>query len=247
VSCNKNVAVITGAASGIGKSVAQSLVSQNVVVCLCDSNFEAAKQAAADIQKRGYSAFAWKMNVADSKNTSDVFEQIKDETGPVDILVTAAGVPGHGSVDRISDELWHEVISVNLSGVMYCMRESMKQMLPRQKGIIVNIASICGIMGCSSCPAYSSTKAGVIGLSKACARRHTRDGIRVNVVAPGLVDTPFIEPDKKLGKLEKGIEKIPMGRMATPNEIAELVVFLCSDAAAFICGQVISPNGGQLI
>jgi 3-oxoacyl-[acyl-carrier protein] reductase len=138
-------------------------------------------------------------------------------------------------------------MDVNLSGVFYCMRESLAQMLPAHFGSIVNISSICGVMGCASSPAYSASKAGVIGLSKACARRYTGDGIRINVVAPGLVDTPFVEPDRRMGKLSAGIAKVPMGRMGTAEEIASLVAFLCSEKAAFIAGQVISPNGGQLI
>jgi 3-oxoacyl-[acyl-carrier protein] reductase len=120
-------------------------------------------------------------------------------------------------------------------------------MLPRRSGIIVAVSSMCGIMGCASSPAYSAAKAGVIGLCKSCARRYASDGIRINVIAPGVVDTPFVEPDRRMGKLQKGIEKIPVGRMGRPEDIGELAAFLCAEEASFIVGQVISPNGGQLI
>jgi 3-oxoacyl-[acyl-carrier protein] reductase len=102
-------------------------------------------------------------------------------------------------------------------------------------------------MGCGSSPAYSAAKAGVIGLSKSCARRYAPEGIRINVIAPGVVDTPFIEPDRRMGKLQKGIEKIPTGVMGNAADIAALVAFLCGEHASYIIGQVISPNGGQLI
>ena len=147
----------------------------------------------------------------------------------------------------LDDELWRRVHAINLDGVFHCMRTALRQMLPRRAGIIINISSMCGMMGCASCPAYSAAKAGVIGLSKSVARRHAADGIRVNVIAPGVVDTPFIEPDRQMRKLEQGIAKIPLGRMGSPEEIAALVAFLCGEEAAYIVGQVISPNGGQLI
>ena len=175
------------------------------------------------------------------------FHEIGARAGPVSILVTCAGIPGHGDVPAVEDALWDRVLAVDLSGVFYCMREALRVMLPRKDGIIVTISSICGIMGCASSPAYSAAKAGVIGLSRSCARRYTDQGIRINVVAPGLVDSPFVEPDRRMGKLQKGIEKIPLGRMGTPGEIAALVAFLCGPDAQFIAGQVISPNGGQLI
>jgi NAD(P)-dependent dehydrogenase (short-subunit alcohol dehydrogenase family) len=241
---NDKVALITGGASGIGKASALALGRDGARVCVCDRDAEAAERAAREI---GKSATAWQMDVADSGEVAEVFAHIEAEVGPVAYLVTAAGVPGHGLVSQLSDEVWRNVISVNLDGVFYCMREAVKQMLRAGHGCIVNISSICGMMGCRTCPAYSASKAGVIGISKSVARRHTEDGIRVNVVAPGLVDTPFVEPDRQMGKLENGIKKIPMGRMGTPEEIADLVAFLCGDSAAFITGQVISPNGGQLI
>src|SRR5436190_9992110 len=206
-----------------------------------------ANDVAATLQVSGYKAFAWQTDVTDSASVEKTFAGIAEKAGPVRILITSAGVPGHGMVSELTDELWRRVLSVNLDGVFFCMREALKQMLPARRGIIVNISSLCGMAGCASSPSYSAAKAGVIGLSKSVARRHTEDGIRINVVAPGVTDTPFVEPDRKMGKLAKGIEKIPMGRMGTATEIAEVIAFLCSDSAAFITGQVISPNGGQLI
>ena len=237
------IAVVTGAASGIGRACAEALAKQGQEVCLCDLNLELAQQVASTLP----GASAWRLDVSDPDQVRSVFTQIEEAKGPVGILVTSAGIPGHGQISELPDETWQRVMRVNLDGVFYCMREALKQMLQAKQGTIINISSICGIMGCTSSPAYSASKAGVIGLSKSCARRHTEDGIRVNVVAPGLVDTPLLEPDKKMGKLEKGIAKIPMGRMGTPWEIGELVAFLSSEAGAFFAGQVISPNGGQLI
>ena len=241
------MAVITGGASGIGKATAGLLAGCKAKVCICDKSIEAAEAAADEIGAMGCHAWAFELDVSDSSQVAAVFEKIGSEIGLVQMLVTCAGIPGHSAIAEMRDEHWDRVMAVNLSGVMYCMRESLKQMLQARHGCIVNISSICGIMGCSSCPSYSAAKSGVIGLTKSCARRHAEDGIRANVVAPGLTDTPFIEPDRQMGKLNKGIAKIPMGRMGTPEEIAELIAFLCDDAAAFITGQVISPNGGQLI
>ena len=238
------VAVITGGASGIGKASAELLAGQDATVCVCDRDAEGARRVAEALTQQGQAAHDWKMDVTDSHVVADVFGQIQSKLGSVDVLITAAGIPGHGIVSEISDEAWQQVMDVNVNGIMYCMREALKQMLPRKKGAIVNISSVCGLMGCASSPAYSASKAAVVGLSKSCARRHIADGIRVNVVAPGLTDTPFIEPDRQMGKLQAGIQKIPQARMGTAQEIAALVAFLCSDGAGFIQGQVISPNGG---
>ena len=237
------VAVVTGAASGIGKACAQALVDSRLQVCVCDLNLDAATSVAAELP----GASAWRLDVADPDQVSDVFGRIARSVGTIGILVTSAGIPGHGAVSELPDDTWRRVMAIDLDGVFYCMREALRQMLPERHGIIVNISSMCGIMGCASSPAYSAAKAGVIGLSKSVARRHTEDGIRCNVVAPGLVDTPMADIDRKLGKLEKGIAKIPMARMGTAWEIGQLVAFLCADSGAFIAGQVISPNGGQLI
>ncbi len=238
------VAVITGGGSGIGSAVAAALAARGARVCVCDRDFEAAKHAAETIAG---STTAWALDVADPGQVREVFRAVASEVGAVGMLVTSAGIPGHGLISNLDDETWHRVMRTNLDGVFFCMREAIRQMLPAHKGIIINVSSICGVMGCGSCPAYSASKAGVIGISKSVARRHTQDGIRVNVIAPGLVDTPFLDPDREMGKLEHGISKIPMNRIGTPEEIAELVAFLCSDSASYIAGQVISPNGGQMI
>jgi NAD(P)-dependent dehydrogenase (short-subunit alcohol dehydrogenase family) len=240
---DQKVALVTGAGSGIGRACAEVLAGLGMAVCVCDLNLDAAREVAHSLQ----GASAWQMDVSDSDQVREVFDRVKAEMGGVNVLVTSAGVPGHGIASEVDDEKWRKVMSVNLDGVFYCMREVLKQMLPAKSGIIVNIASICGMMGCASAAPYSASKAGVIGLTKSCARRHTQDGIRINAVAPGLVDSPFIEPDRQMGKLDAGIAKIPLGRMGTPEEIAQLVGFLCTDAAEFIIGQVISPNGGQVI
>jgi NAD(P)-dependent dehydrogenase (short-subunit alcohol dehydrogenase family) len=242
-----SVAVITGGGSGIGEAVCRILSSRGMHACVCDNDEKAANEVAESIKNIGEKASAWKMDVSDPGNVKDIFDKIASELGLVYVLVSSAGVPGHGLLDKITDEYWANVIDVNLNGVMYCMRQALRHMLDLEKGVIINISSICGIMGCSNSPSYSASKAAVIGLSKSCARHHTKDGIRINVVAPGLVETPFVELNRKLGKLKNDIAKVPLGRMGTAKEIAELVAFLCSDAAEFISGQVISPNGGQLI
>jgi NAD(P)-dependent dehydrogenase (short-subunit alcohol dehydrogenase family) len=244
---DSKVAVVTGAASGIGLAVAEALASQCRGVCLVDRNPEPLHAATDRIRAAGHEAWAHELDVTRSDALAALFEAIRQEAGPVEVLVNSAGIPGHGDLTEVTDSLWSSVLDVNLNAVFYCMREALKQMLPRRRGIIVNISSICGITGCSSSPAYSAAKAGVIGLSKACARRYASQGIRINVIAPGLVATAFIEPDRRMGKLEKGIAKIPQGRMGTAEEIAGLTAYLCSDSASFITGQVISPNGGQLI
>jgi 2-hydroxycyclohexanecarboxyl-CoA dehydrogenase len=244
---DKRIAVVTGGASGIGKCVSEALVLRGCTVCICDQNGAGARRVSEELHAKGHEAMAWELDVAISAEVERVFKEIASRAGPVSVLVTSAGIPGHGDIREVNDELWQRVIGVDLSAVFYCMRECLKVMVARRSGVIVNVSSLCGMMGCVSSPAYSAAKAGVIGLSKSCARRYVQDGIRINVVAPGLVDTPFVDPDRRVGKLAKGIEKIPMGRMGTAEEIAALVAFLCSDEAAFIEGQVISPNGGQYI
>jgi NAD(P)-dependent dehydrogenase (short-subunit alcohol dehydrogenase family) len=241
------VAVVTGAASGIGKATARALAERGAHACVCDLNAEGATKCAEELRAAGLRASAFAFDVADPAAVREAFLNVDREVGTVDILVAAAGIPGHGQVVEADDKLWRTVLAVDLDGVFYCLREALRRMLPHRAGTIVAVSSMCGIMGCASSPAYSAAKAGVIGLCKSCARRHASEGIRINVIAPGVVDTPFVEPDRRMGKLQKGIEKIPVGRMGRAEDIGELAAFLCSEEASFIIGQVISPNGGQLI
>ena len=241
------VAVVTGAASGIGKAAAGALARGAAHVCLCDLNADGAEESAKRLREAGLMATAFPLDVSQPAAVEQVFALVEADVGPVDILVNCAGIPGHGEIVAAGDELWRKVLAVNLDGVFHCMRAALRSMLPRRQGVIVNVSSMCGIMGCASSPAYSAAKAGVIGLSKSCARRYASEGIRINVIAPGVVDTPFIEPDRRMGKLQKGIEKIPTGVMGKADDIAALIAFLCADESSFIIGQVISPNGGQLI
>jgi 2-hydroxycyclohexanecarboxyl-CoA dehydrogenase len=238
---------LEGKVALIGKETALALAGRGAHACVCDINAAGASKCAEEIRAAGLRASAFAFDVADPAAVREAFRSVDREAGAVDILVASAGIPGHGQVVEAGDELWRTVLGVNLDGVFYCLREALRRMLPRRAGIIIAVSSMCGLMGCASSPAYSAAKAGVIGLCKSCARRYASDGIRINVIAPGLVDTPFVEPDRRMGKLQKGIEKIPVGRMGRPEDIGALAAFLCTEEASFIIGQVISPNGGQLV
>ena len=155
----ENVAVITGAGSGIGKAVAEILAARGITVCVTDINLKAAEAVCASLQRGGHSAFAWQTDVTDSAAVAKIFLEIAQKAGPVSVLITSAGIPGHGAVSELSDQLWSRVLSVNLDGVFFCMREALKQMLPARRGIIVNISSLCGMAGCASSPSYSAAKA----------------------------------------------------------------------------------------
>ncbi len=229
--------LITGASRGIGAACARLFAKSGYDVII---NYNNSKEEALGLA-REIGAETIRADVSSSAQVDDMFKA----AGEVNILVNNAGISGFYMLDAMSDDEWNKMIGVNLNGVFYCTRAVLPQMLRRKSGAIVNVSSMWGICGSSCEAAYSASKAGVIGLTKALAKEVGPSGIRVNCVAPGAIDTDM---NKKLGgdAIKELCEETPLGRLGSPEEVARAILFLADDDG-FITGQVLSPNGGLVI
>lgn len=229
--------LITGASRGIGAATARAFAEHgDRVIINYNKSRKEAESLAAEI---GGIAIC-----ADVSNP-DAVSKMVDEAGNIDVLINNAGVYGFHMLDAMTDDEWGRIIGVNLNSVFYCTRAVLPQMIRRKSGVIVNVSSMWGICGASCEVAYSTAKAGVIGFTKALAKEVGPSGIRVNCVAPGVIDTDMnkcLDADAKAALCEE----TPLGRFGTPEEIANSIVFL-ADENSFITGQVLSPNGGLVI
>lgn len=240
------VAFVTGAAQGIGKAIAFALAKEGADIIVSDINLELATKTAEEIKSLGVKAIPLKTNVADAGEALSSVETAKKEMGKIDILVNNAGITKDNLLIRMKEEEWKAVIDVNLTGTFNMTKAVSPLMMKARSGKIVNIASIVGLMGNFGQANYSASKGGVIALTKTSARELAARGVTVNSVAPGFIDT---EMTKKLPEdvKEKMKGQIPMGKMGTPEDVAQAVLFLTSSGSDYITGQVLSVNGGMLM
>jgi len=237
------VALITGSAQGIGKSIAEHLAKEGADIVISDINMDAATLTSAEIAKTGVRTLAVKMNVADSSDVSSGIDLIVKTFGKIDILINNAGITKDNLLIRMKDEEWDAVLSVNLKSMFLVTKAVAPLMMKSRWGRIVNIASIVGEMGNFGQVNYSAAKAGCLGLTKTVARELSSRGITCNAVAPGFIDTAMTQ--KLSDDVKKKLsDQIPLTRLGTPEDIAKAVVFLCADAD-YITGQVINVNGGM--
>lgn len=240
------VALVTGGAQGIGRTISEELARAGAHVVLGDVNLEGAQATAEDINNSGGSASAVKIDVSNAAEVREVFDFIMKDKKPVDIVVNNAGITRDGLMVRMKESDWDLVLNINLKGSFLCSQQAAKQMMKQKSGAIVNIASIVGVMGNFGQANYSASKAGVIGLTKTLAREVASRGIRVNAIAPGFIDTEMTRVlDEEVR--QKLIEQIPLARLGLPEDVARCVNFLVSDKSSYITGQVINLNGGMLM
>ena len=239
--------LITGASKGIGATMAIMFAEKGYNVVM---NYNNSVQSAILLQKSlkesGYSVIAYKANV---KNRMDVELMVKETIyrfGSIDILINNAGISNQGLFTDISEQDWNEVMGVNLDGVFNCCQAVLPYMINQKSGSILNISSMWGEVGSSCEVAYSAAKAGVIGLTKALAKEVGPSGITVNCITPGLIETSMNQ-NIAVEDLEQMIVNTPLGRMGTTNDIANAALYLTSDEANFITGQVLGINGGFVV
>lgn len=261
------VAAVTGAGSGIGEAIARALAAEGARVAVLDVVADAASRVAGSLD----GAHPVVVDVSDRAAVDAAVAEVEDRLGPLDVLVNNAGVGGRTHAERIRDrgeaqlgeaasgaittaldstirlpdEEWREMIAVHLDGTFYCTRAALRAMAPRGRGAIINIASICGIEGCTGFPHYSAAKGGILGFTRAVAKEVILQGIRVNAIAPGFIDTPMADALSPMLRAATALAT-PQGRFGTPEEVAATAVFLASDDASFFVGETLSPNGGMV-
>ena len=244
MSLSGKIALVTGAAQGIGRDIALGLAADGADLAICDVNLEAAQKTAADIQAKGRKTMALKANVASSADVTAMIDQVAEKFGKIDILVNNAGITRDGLIIRMKEEDWDLVIDINLKGVFNCSKAAVKHMAKQRYGRIVNIASIVGEMGNAGQANYSASKGGVIALTKTVAREFASRNVNVNAVAPGFIETAMTAALPEAAR-EALTKQIPLDRLGSPDDVANAVLFLVSDASNYITGQVINVNGGM--
>lgn len=247
--CNgmKKTVLITGAAKGIGRAIAEVFAENqfNVVINYLSSE-KSAQSLVSELKERGFSALALCADITEKAQVEKMFEQAYHAFGSIDILVNNAGISHYKLFQEITEDEWDKMINVHLKGMYNCSQQVVPEMIRKNTGKIINISSIWGMVGASCEVSYSTAKAGMIGFTKALAKELGPSNIQVNCVAPGVIDTDMLNPlsqeDRELVR-----EEIPLMRFGQAKEIAKVVLFLAMQESDYITGQVISPNGGLVI
>jgi NAD(P)-dependent dehydrogenase (short-subunit alcohol dehydrogenase family) len=246
-SLDNKIAVITGGGSGIGKAIAKLFAKQGAVVHILEWDTDSANETTGEIKKEHGKAFVHKCNVADQKEVLAIFENI----GSINILVNNAGIAHIGKADKTKEEVFDRIVSVNIKGVYNCIHAAIHQLRKANGGCIINMASIAAQVGIPDRFAYSTAKGAVMAMTLSVAKDYLNENIRCNSISPARVHTPFVDGFLKNnypGKEEEMFDKLsktqPIGRMGTPDEIAALALYLCSDEASFISGCDYLIDGG---
>jgi 3-oxoacyl-[acyl-carrier protein] reductase len=240
-----SVALVTGGSRGIGRVIAEHLAKSGINVAICYSgNENAAQETIEACKKHGVQAMYVKADVSNADDVTEMFNQIKELMGPVEILINNAGITRDGLLLRMSEADYDAVLDTNLKGTFLCTKAAIKDMMKARNGRIINITSIVGVQGNAGQANYSASKAGVIGFTKSVAREYGSKGVTVNAVAPGFIQTAMTDqlPDNVK---EAYLKQIPLARFGTPEDVADVVDFLASDKASYITGQVIEVTGGM--
>ena len=243
----EKIALVTGSSRGVGRAAAARLAREGWAVCVnCVERLDLARELAAGLIAGGCRAMAFQADVSGRGQVEDMVRDIKRRFGPVSLLVNNAGIAGQAQIQDVGEEMWERYFAVNVKGAYHCIQAVLPEMLHEKTGCIVNISSIWGLRGASCETAYASTKAALIGLTRSLALELAPSGIRVNCVAPGVIDTDM------LGSLPPGTKELlaqqtPMGRLGQPEDVAAAVSYFASEDAGFVTGQVLSPDGGFIV
>ena len=243
------IALVTGAASGIGKATSKALAAEGAYVIAADVNVNGGEKTVEEIRKDGYLGKFIKVNVADYDEVKGLIGEVKKKFGKLDIAINNAGIAGANA--RTVDypiESWEKVMAVNASSVFYCMKEQIPIMIEQNGGAIVNTASIAGLRGLPNSLAYVASKHAVVGMTKTAAMEYARYNVRVNAICPVFTITPLFDP-VAIEKVAKGIPdklmaNVPMKRFAKVEEQVDAILWLCSDRASFVTGQALPVDGG---
>ncbi len=240
------VTLITGGAQGIGKKICELFISEGSDIALCDVNKDAANKTCTELSRNSVKVKAFYMNVADETSVNEGFKEVINEFGRIDCLVNNAGISRDNLLIRMKKEDWDLVIAVNLTGAFNVSKAVIKHMMKAHYGRIINIASIVGVIGNAGQANYSASKAGIIGLTKSMAKEFASRNITVNAIAPGYIKTEmtaYLSDETK----QAFMNSIPLKRVGTPEDIANVALFLASDDASYITGQVICVDGGLVM
>lgn len=240
------VAIITGGAAGIGKATATLFAQEGAKVVIWDLDSQRGEELANLLNSQGHTAIFSKVNSANYQEIEAAAKSVFDKFGSIDILINNAGITRDSSLKKMTPEQWQQVIDINLTGVFYCTKIISEYMLQKNYGRIVNASSVVGLYGNFGQTNYVASKSGLIGMTKTWGRELGRKGITVNAVAPGFIATEMVAkmPENVIQSMQ---EKVPVGRLGKPEEIASAYLFLSSDEAAYINGTVLSVDGGMTV
>jgi 3-oxoacyl-[acyl-carrier protein] reductase len=240
------VAIITGAACGIGLAAAFTFAREGAKVAVVDFNEELGNESVRNIKLEGYDATFFQVNVTDRESVNEMVNAVLEKYGRIDILVNNAGITKDGMLSKLSIEDFQKVIDVNLTGVFHCTQAVLPTMVEQGKGKIINTSSVSGVYGNVGQTNYAATKAGVVGMTKTWAKELGRKGINVNAVAPGFIETGMTAkvPEKILDQMKA---MVPLGRLGVPEDIANAYLFLASEESNYVNGTVLHVDGGIMM
>lgn len=246
-SWTEEVALVTGASAGIGRAAALAFGREGARVVVSDVQVEAGEETALLLREQGAEALFVRADVSQAPEVARLVEAAIAAYGRLDLAFNNAGIEGAmASTIDCTEENWDRTLAINLKGVWLCMKHELARMRAQRRGAIVNCSSVAGLVGFPNLPAYAASKHGIIGLTRAAALEHAKEGIRVNAVCPGVIRTAMVDrlvqahPEMQAGL----VAGEPVGRMGTPEEVAAAVLWLCSDAASFVTGQALAVDGG---
>lgn len=240
------VALVTGAARGIGQAIAVKLASQGADIALCDLKAEWLEETAGKVKELGRRAECYSVDVSNGAAVNETVKAVEADFGKIDVLVNNAGITKDGLLMRMSEDDWDAVLNVNLKGTFLFTKAVMRGMMKQRSGSIVNIASIIGLIGNAGQANYAASKGAVISLTKTVAKELSSRNIRCNAVAPGFIRTKMTDALSEEVQ-QKMLANIPLGRFGEPEDVADVVAFLAGDASGYVTGQVISTCGGMVM